>query len=212
MNRQERLHSILSLLDQEVPHPKIALHFTSPFTLLVAVLLSARCTDERVNRVTPTLFALAHTPKQMAELDPKQIEPIIRTCGLAPTKSRALVRLSQKIMNEHGGQVPRSLSQLEELPGVGHKTASVVVSQAFHKRAFPVDTHIHRLAKRWGLSRARNVRETERDLKRLIRSSAWNRRHLQMILYARKCCPARGHTIEKCPICNYLALRPKKVP
>lgn len=192
---------ILRILNETIPDPQVPLHYTDPFTLLIAVLLSARCTDARVNQVTPQLFALAHTPAQMAALDPKQIETIIRPCGLAPTKSRAIVQLSRDLMVHHHGRVPRSLEQLEELPGVGHKTASVVLVHAFHKSAFPVDTHIHRCAKRWKLSNGKSVEQTERDLKRLFPKKIWGKLHLQIILFARKYCPSRGHDKAKCPIC-----------
>ena len=175
-----------------------------PYTLLIAVLLSAQCTDVRVNRVTQQLFALADTPEKMAELDPQEIEAIIRPCGLAPTKSRAIWQLSRDLTAHHRGKVPQTLLELEKLPGVGHKTASVVLIQAFHKPAFPVDTHIHRCAQRWGLSSGKSVEQTEKDLKRLFPRASWHKIHLQIIHYARRYCPARGHVIEKCPICHFL--------
>jgi endonuclease III len=193
---------ILQILDETIPNPQIPLHYSDPFTLLIATLLSARCTDMRVNQVTPKLFARAHTPEQMAALDPKEVEGIIRPCGLAPSKSRAIVQLSRDLILYHHGRVPASMEKLEKLPGVGHKTASVVLIHAFHKAAFPVDTHIHRCAKRWKLSSGKNVRQTERDLKRLFPKKIWAKLHLQMILFARKYCPARGHKKADCPICR----------
>jgi endonuclease-3 len=192
---------IATTLNEQFPSPQIPLLHRDPYTLLIAVLLSAQCTDERVNRVTPLLFSLADTPTAMARLEVHEIESIIRPCGLAPTKSKAIARLSQKIVEEHNGRVPRTFSALEQLPGVGHKTASVVMAQAFHQPAFPVDTHIHRCAARWGLSDGTSVQKTERDLKRLFPRKTWSRLHLQIILYARKYCPARGHRVERCPIC-----------
>jgi endonuclease III len=193
---------ILQILDETIPNPQIPLVFNDPFTLLIATLLSARCTDERVNRVTPELFALAHTPEQMAALDPKKVEKIIRPCGLAPTKSRAIVKLSCDLIRYHKGRVPDSMEKLEKLPGVGHKTASVVLIHAFYKPAFPVDTHIHRCAKRWKLSEGTNVRQTEKDLKRIFPKKIWAKLHLQMILFARKYCPALRHKKADCPICR----------
>lgn len=201
------------LLDQWVPDPKIPLRHEDPYTLLIAVLLSARCTDERVNRVTPKLFALAHTPEQMALLDPKTVEQIVRPCGLGPAKSRAIVNLSKDLLQFHDGKVPNSLEELEKLPGVGHKTASVVLVQAFHKPAFPVDTHIHRCAKRWHLSNGKNVVQTERDLKKLFPEKEWAKRHLQIILFARAHCPALGHKKESCPICSELSqMKSRRAP
>jgi len=187
------------------PDPAIPLQHRDPFTLLIAVLLSAQSTDARVNQCTPALFAKASTPQAMAALDPAEIAAIIRPVGLAPTKSRAISGLSRDLIVKHKGKVPRSFAALEELPGVGHKTASVVMAQAFGQPAFPVDTHIHRCAKRWGLSRARTVIETERDLKRLFPRKKWNRLHLQMIYFARTYCPARAHHIERCPICSVIS-------
>jgi endonuclease-3 len=168
-------------------------------------VLSAQCTDERVNRVTPQLFARAATPEQMLELSVPQIRRIIRSCGLAPSKAKAIRGLSRILVDRHGGRVPADFDALEALPGVGHKTASVVMSQAFGHPAFPVDTHIHRLAGRWGLSRARNVLETERDLKRLFAPEDWGRVHLQVIYFGREHCPARGHDLSTCPICGWAA-------
>lgn len=186
------------IFDTYVPNPQIPLRHCDPYTLLIAVLLSAQCTDARVNTVTPHL---PQTPSAMVALSVPEIEAIIRPCGLAPTKARALWKLSQDLLDHHNGQVPRTLEELEELPGVGHKTASVVLVQAFGEPAFPVDTHIHRCAERWGLSNGRNVVQTEKDLKTFFPRSSWGKVHLQMILFARKFCPARAHSISDCPIC-----------
>jgi len=201
VRRAEKAERIAKILDRLHPEPGVPLRHRDPFTLLVAVLLSAQCTDERVNRVTPGLFAAAATPEAMARLDVRRIERLIRTCGLAPSKALGA---------EHGGRVPDSLEALEALPGVGHKTASVVVAQAFGRPAFPVDTHIHRLAGRWGLSRARKVEETERDLKRLFPEAAWARVHVQMIRFGREHCPARGHDLRACPVCSWAASERRK--
>jgi endonuclease-3 len=204
MNKKNRAVQIAQILGDLFPHPEIPLIHKSPYTLLIAVLLSAQCTDERVNQVTPKLFALADTPQKMGELDPKEIEAIIRPCGLAPTKSRAIVKLSKDLLEHHRGEVPKSFEALEKLPGVGHKTASVVMTQAFQEPAFPVDTHIHRCAHRWGLSSGKTVIQTEKDLKRLFPKDKWIQLHLQIIYFARKYCPARGHRIDRCPICSLL--------
>ncbi len=200
--KKQRAELVDSILEKTIPHPAIPLKHQDPYTLLVAVLLSAQCTDDRVNQVTPKLFALADTPEKMASLEPKEVEEIIRPCGLAPTKSKAIVQLSTDLVAHHKGEVPASLEELEKLPGVGHKTASVVMIQAFQQPAFPVDTHIHRCAKRWGLSNGANVVQTERDLKKLFPKSRWAKLHLQIILFARKYCPARGHHKDDCPICR----------
>ena len=191
-------------LQELFPHPAIPLHHKDPYTLLIAVLLSAQCTDARVNKVTPALFAKADTPQKMAALEISTIEDLIRTCGLYKSKARAIHQLSHLLLEKHGGKVPHTFEELEALPWVGHKTASVVMSQAFHKPAFRVDTHILRLAKRWGLSEGRNVLEVERDLKKHFPKKNWNLIHLQIIYYARKYCPARKHKIDSCPICNGL--------
>ena len=204
MKKQELASQIGILLDHYVPNPQIPLQHNDSFTLLIAVLLSARCTDARVNQITPKLFALADTPEEMAKLNPVKVEAIIRPCGLAPAKSRAIVQLSKDLLAHHKGKVPETLEELEELPGVGHKTASVVLVQAFGKPAFPVDTHIHRCAKRWHLSSGKSVVQTERDLKKLFPKEEWSRRHLQIVLFARSYCPARGHHKERCPICSTL--------
>lgn len=183
---KKRAALVQQILDKTIPDPQIPLKHHDPFTLLIAVLLSAQCTDARVNLVTPQLFALADTPEKMARLDPKEVEDIIRPCGLAPTKSRAIVRLSADILAHYEGKVPDSLEELETLPGVGHKTASVVLIQAFHKPAFPVDTHIHRCAKRWKLSNGKSIAQTEKDLKEIFPEDSWDKVHLQIILFARK--------------------------
>jgi len=176
-----------------------------PYTLLIAVLLSAQCTDVRVNQVTPKLFARASTPEAMLKLSVDEIREIIRPCGLSPSKAKAIAELSQVLVSAYAGQVPKTFEELEALRGVGHKTASVVMVQAFGVPAFPVDTHIHRLAARWGLSQAKNVEQTERDLKKLFASETWGRVHLQFIYFGREYCPARGHDLTACPICSWAA-------
>ncbi|MEC7584121.1 MAG: endonuclease III [Planctomycetota bacterium] len=203
MKRQEKAERIQAILDEHFPDPPIPLRHDDPFTLLVAVLLSAQCTDERVNQVTPALFGLADNPADMAPIPPDRIREIIRPCGLSPQKSKAIASLSEILVREHGGEVPRDIEALERLPGVGHKTASVVMAQAFGVPAFPVDTHIHRCAARWGLSNGKNVEQTERDLKKLFPESAWNKLHLQIIWFGRTQCPARGHEPAECPICSW---------
>ena len=205
MKRAEKARRIQRILDRLYPEADKPLDHVDPYSLLVAVVLSAQCTDERVNRVTPQLFARAATPEQMLELSVPQIRRIIRSCGLAPSKAKAIRGLSRVLVDEHGGRVPADFDALEALPGVGHKTASVVMVQAFGHPAFPVDTHIHRLAGRWGLSRARNVVETERDLKRLFAPEDWGAVHLQIIYFGREYCPARGHDLSSCPICGWAA-------
>lgn len=207
MRRAERAKKIGAILDELYPDPPIPLEHRDPFTLLVAVLLSAQTTDAQVNRVTPALFALAPTPQAMARRSVEEILSAIRACGLAPTKARNVKKLAETLVAEHGGEVPRDLKALERLPGVGHKTASVVMAQAFGEPAFPVDTHIHRLAHRWRLSNGRNVEQTERDLKKLFPRQEWGRRHLQIIYFGREYCPARGHVPEACPICSWAAKR-----
>ena len=204
MNKKERAALVQRILDETVPNPAIPLSHTSPFTLLVAVILSAQCTDERVNIVTKALFKRADTPEKMVTLTVDEILFLIRSCGLAPTKAKALHRLSHLLLERHQGQVPASFKALESLPGVGHKTASVVMSQAFGKPAFPVDTHIFRAARRWGLSSANSVLAVEQDLKRLFPRSSWNKLHLQMILFCRAWCPAQRHEAHRCPICSLL--------
>lgn len=191
-------------LDRLYPETPIPLRHKDAFTLLVAVVLSAQCTDKRVNEVTPALFAAADTPEAMAKLSPEFVEKIIRPCGLSPRKSRALVSLSEVIAKKHGGRVPESFEELEALDGVGHKTASVVMSQAFGVPAFPVDTHIHRLAARWKISSGKNVEQTEKDLKKIFPKDRWNRLHLQIIYYGREHCTARGCDGHVCEICRAL--------
>ena len=195
---------IQKILHHYFPNPEIPLLHKDPYTLLIAVLLSAQCTDKRVNQITPLLFAKASTPKEMIQLTPEEIAAIIRPCGLSKTKANAIWKLSCQLLEKHRGKVPKSFKSLEALPGVGHKTASVVMSQAFHKPAFPVDTHIHRCAKRWHLSHGKTVEQTEKDLKRLFPKSSWNKLHLQIIYFARTFCPARSHKVEKCPVCKEL--------
>jgi len=209
MKKAERVQFILDTLEQYYPETPIPLNHTDPYTLLVSVLLSAQCTDERVNQITPHLFAKANNPADMLKLSVEEIQQIIRPCGLSPMKSKGIYGLSQMIMELHNGEVPASFEALEAMPAVGHKTASVVMSQAFGVPAFPVDTHIHRLAYRWRLSAAKSVEETERDLKRLIPKDRWNKAHLQIIFMGREFCPARGHIIEKCPVCSVLGCREK---
>jgi len=201
MKRSDKAARIAGILDDLYPLPPIPLAHDDPFTLLVAVVLSAQTTDARVNMVTPALFKLAKTPRQMANLSIDEILGAIRTCGLAPGKAKNIKRLSEILVEEHGGKVPEDMEALEKLPGVGHKTASVVMTQAFGKPAFPVDTHIHRLAHRWGLSNGKSVEQTERDLKKLWPENEWGRRHLQIIYFGREYCPARGHHKDECPIC-----------
>ena len=207
MKRVEKAERIRKILDRLYPLPPVPLRHRDPFTLLIAVLLSAQCTDERVNRVTPALFAEARTAAAMAKLPVARIRELIRSCGLAPSKARNISALSKILVAEHGGRVPESFQALEALPGVGHKSASVVMSQAFGHPAFPVDTHIHRLAARWGLSSGVNVERTERDLKEIFPEEAWNRLHLQIIFFGREHCPARGHDLASCPICSWAATR-----
>jgi endonuclease-3 len=204
-NKAEKAAKIGVILDRLHPQPPIPLAHEDPYTLLVAVLLSAQCTDKRVNEGVPHLFALARTPEQMAKVPVARIESVVRPCGLGPAKAKNIRALSQLLVDRHGGEVPRSFEELEALPGVGHKTAGVVLAQAFGIPAFPVDTHIHRLAARWGLSSGRNVVETERDLKALFPEAEWGRRHLQIIYFGREQCPARGHDATVCPICSWAA-------
>jgi len=202
MTKAERAEFVGRELDRLYPETPVPLDHRDAFTLLVAVLLSAQCTDARVNLVTPGLFARAATPEAMMEVPVEEIRELIRPCGLSPQKSVAIAGLSRLLVEKHGGQVPADFGALEELPGVGHKTASVVMAQAFGVAAFPVDTHIHRLAQRWKLTGGRNVVETERDLKRLFARERWNRLHLQIIFYGREYCTARGCDGTKCPLCR----------
>ena len=207
MTRAEKAERIGQQLDDLYPQPPIPLDHVDPFTLLVAVLLSAQTTDKKVNEVTPALFEVASTPQQMAALEVDTIRELIRQIGLAPTKAKNLKALSEKLVAEHGGEVPADEAALEALPGVGHKTASVVLTQAFGVPAFPVDTHIHRLAARWQLSDGSSVTKTEADLRRLFPESTWNRRHLQIIYFGREHCPARHHDLTTCPICSWAATK-----
>lgn len=193
---------VIKTLETLYPETPIPLQHEDSYTLLIAVLLSAQCTDERVNKITPLLFAKAKTPQDMIRLEVKEIENIIRPCGLSPKKSQAIFDLSNILLDKHNGEVPDSFEALEALPGVGHKTASVVMSQAFGVPAFPVDTHIHRLARRWQLSQAKNVEQTERDLKVLFPKKLWNKLHLQIIFFGREYCPAKQHNPYECPICS----------
>ncbi len=207
MRRAEKAERVRKILDERYPEPPIPLDHRDPYTLLIAVLLSAQCTDVRVNQVTPELFALANTPEVMSRQSVAKIRSIIRPCGLSPQKSQAISTLSTMLVEQHGGRVPDNFEDLEALPGVGHKTASVVMSQAFGFPAFPVDTHIHRLAARWGLSNGHSVERTERDLKGLFPEDTWSRVHLQMIFFGREFCPARGHDLSTCPICAWAATK-----
>ena len=200
--KQTNAVDIANILEQLYPETPIPLNHKDTYTLLIAVLLSAQCTDERVNKITPILFAKADNPFEMVKLSVEEIKTIIRPCGLSPRKSKAIHELSKIIIEKHQGIVPNSFQYLEELPGVGHKTASVVMAQAFGIPAFPVDTHIHRLAYRWKLTNGKNVDQTEKDLKRLYPKELWNKLHLQIIFFGREYCPARSHKPETCPICK----------
>lgn len=202
MTNKERALQIAGILEDLYPEVPIPLQHKDPYTLLIAVLLSAQSTDKGVNKVTPILFGKADSPEEMVLLSPEEIEKIIKPVGLSPKKSRAIHQLSQILIDKYNGQVPKDMEALEELPGVGHKTASVVVSQAFGIPAFPVDTHIHRLAYRWKLSTGKNVVKTEEDLKRLYPIKMWNKLHLQIIFFGREYCPAKGHDAKVCPICR----------
>lgn len=212
MKRQERADLVLQVLGELYPQPPIPLDHSDPFTLLVAVLLSAQCTDKKVNEITPVLFHRAGTPAAMAALPTDEIREIIKPCGLSPQKAKALSGLSQQLLEQHAGQVPDNFEDLEALPGVGHKTASVVMAQAFGHPAFPVDTHIHRLAQRWGLTSGKSVVQTERDLKKLFPKDCWNDLHLQIIYYGREHCSARGCDGTVCRICRACYPQRKKPP
>lgn len=206
MNRQERAEVVAGELNRLYPAPEVPLHHRDTYTLLIAVLLSAQCTDIRVNLVTPALFALADTPKKMAEQSPERVQEIIRPCGLSGRKAANIVALSAILDEQYEGEVPRTFEELESLPGVGHKTASVVMSVAFGVPAFPVDTHVYRLARKWGLSKGSNVEMVERDLKKIFQKSTWGDLHLKMVLYGREYCPARGCR-DNCSICSKLGIR-----
>jgi endonuclease-3 len=202
ISKKEKALAIARILDKLYPEVPVPLAHTDPYTLLVAVILSARCTDIKVNEVTPFLFKKANNAKAMARLDVDTIREIIKPCGLSPAKSKNIKEMSRILTEQYGGKVPETFAELEALPGVGHKTASVVMSQAFGVPAFPVDTHIHRLARRWGLSDGKNVEKTEADLKKLFPEETWNKLHLQIIYFGREYCPARGHVKEQCPVCS----------
>jgi endonuclease-3 len=202
MTKPEKVKDILKLLDKYIPDPEVPLHHKDAYTLLISVLLSAQCTDERVNKVTPILFRQADNPQDMIKMSQEEIREIIKPCGLSPMKSKGIYGLSKILIDKYNGEVPKTFEELEELPAVGHKTASVVMTQAFGYPAFPVDTHIHRLAYRWGLSDGKSVEQTERDLKALIPEKKWGKVHLQIIYFGRKYCPARGHKWRECPICR----------
>jgi len=210
MNRKERAAIVHQRLDALYPETPIPLEHVDPYTLLVAVVLSAQCTDKMVNRVTPHLWKLADNPHAMSRQKVDAIQRIIQPCGLSPQKAKAIQGLSKILVEEHGGKVPQDFEALEKLPGVGHKTASVVMAQAFGVPAFPIDTHIHRLAQRWGLTNGRSVVQTERDLKKLFPEEAWNRLHLQIIFYGREYCTARGCDGTVCDLCQELYPRRRK--
>jgi endonuclease-3 len=211
MNRRDKADRIGEILDELYPEPPIPLDHRDPYTLLVSVMLSAQTTDKKVNEVTPALFAEASTPKAMAALPVDRILGFIRTVGLAPTKAKNLKAMAELLIERHAGDVPDDIDALEALPGVGHKTASVVMCQAFDQPAFPVDTHIHRLAARWGLSDGKNVAKTEADLKKVFPEDTWIRRHLQIIYFGREHCPARGHDLSQCEICGWAATKKRIV-
>lgn len=200
ISKKEKVQAIIDILEDLYPEVPIPLDHTDPYTLLVAVLLSAQCTDERVNQITPKLFAKADNPYDMVKMSIEEIQAIIKPCGLSPMKSKGIWHLSDMIIKQHGGEVPKDFEALEAMPGVGHKTASVVMAQAFDVPAFPVDTHIHRLMYRWGLTNGKSVEQTERDAKRLFPKEKWNDLHLQIIFYGREYCPARGFDLDKCII------------
>lgn len=210
MRKKEKAQFIIETLEQLYPETPIPLDHYSAYTLLIAVLLSAQCTDERVNQITPLLFSKADSPQSMVKLTIEEIREIIKPCGLSPAKSKAIWNLSQILLEKYQGEVPKSFEELEELPGVGHKTASVVMSQAFGVPAFPVDTHIHRLGTRWGLTNGKNVEQTEHDLKKLFPRELWNKAHLQIIFFGRQYCPARGHNVAECPICSVVGCKEYK--
>ena len=207
MKRRDKADRIAEILDQLYPEPPIPLDHQDPYTLLVSVMLSAQTTDKKVNEVTPALFAEASNPRSMAALPVDRILGFIRTVGLAPTKAKNLKAMAELLIERHGGEVPNDMDALEALPGVGHKTASVVICQAFGRPAFPVDTHIHRLAARWGLSSGKNVVKTEADLKEVFPEDTWIARHLQIIYFGREHCPARGHDLSQCEICGWAATK-----
>jgi endonuclease III len=202
MKKIDKVVDILRILEEKFPTVDVPLQHKDAYTLLISVLLSAQCTDERVNKITPILFKQADNPYDMVKLTVEEIREIIKPCGLSPMKSKGIYGLSKILIEKHNGQVPSSFEELEALPAVGHKTASVVMTQWFGIPAFPVDTHIHRLAYRWGLSNGKSVEQTERDLKKLIPETKWNKAHLQIIYFGRQYCPARGHVWSSCPVCR----------
>ena len=207
MKRKEKAERIQTMLEELYPETPVPLDHESPFQLLVAVLMSAQTTDLKVNQVTPELFRQGPTPEKMAKLEVATIQSLIREVGLAPTKAKNIRRLSELLIERHQGNIPNTFEELEALPGVGHKTAGVVLAQAFNIPAFPVDTHIHRLAARWGLSNGKNVDQTEKDLKAVFPKDAWNDLHLQIIFFGREYCPARFHDLSQCPICSWAATK-----
>lgn len=207
MKRKEKAERIQKMLEDMYPETPVPLDHETPFQLLVAVLMSAQTTDLKVNQVTPELFKQGPTPERMAALEVAQIQSMIREVGLAPTKAKNIKRLSELLLERHQGTIPNTFEELEALPGVGHKTAGVVLAQAFGIPAFPIDTHIHRLAARWGLSNGRNVDQTEKDLKAVFPKDAWNDLHLQIIFFGREYCPARYHDLSQCPICSWAATK-----
>ncbi len=202
MTKKERVEFIINKLEELYPNPAIPLDHKDAYTMLIAVLLSAQCTDKRVNLITPILFKKADTPQKMVKLSIEEIQDIIRPCGLSPMKSKGIHGLSEILLAKHNGQVPDNYEDLEHLPAVGHKTASVIMAQIFNVPAFPVDTHIHRCMERWKLTNGKNVEQTEKDAKRLFPEKLWNKLHLQIIYFGREYCPARGHVKEQCPICS----------
>ncbi len=204
MNKAEKVVFVRDTLEELYPETPVPLDHKDPYTLLIAVLLSAQCTDKKVNQITPLLFARADTPQEMIKLSVEEIKAIIRPCGLSPMKSKGIHGLSKILLEQHDGKVPQSFAALEALPAVGHKTASVVMAQAFGVPAFPVDTHIHRLAYRWCLTNGKSVKQTEKDLKRLFDDSIWNKLHLQIIFFGREYCPAQRHDPLQCPICKVI--------
>ena len=207
MKRKEKAERIQAMLEELYPETPVPLDHESPFQLLIAVLMSAQTTDLKVNQVTPELFKQGSTPQKMASLEVSTIQTLIREVGLAPTKAKNIRRLSELLLERHGGEIPNTFDELEALPGVGHKTAGVVLAQAFGIPAFPIDTHIHRLAARWGLSNGKNVDQTEKDLKAVFPKEAWNDLHLQIIFFGREHCPARWHDLSTCPICSWAATK-----
>lgn len=207
MTKKEKASFVVDTLNQLFPETPIPLDHKDAYTMLIAVLLSAQCTDERVNKITPLLFKKADTPRKMIQLSVEEIKEIIRPCGLSPQKSKAIYELSKILVEQYNSNVPNTFEALEALPGVGHKTASVVMSQIFGYPAFPVDTHIHRLAFRWGLSNGKSVTQTEKDLKHIFNENLWNKLHLQIIYYGRTYCKARQHIVENCVICKNIGVK-----